>query len=75
MHAVLEPEVGRLHVERRDAWQDLMSMTPRLRGMMLAPSFLCGIVNWEGKFTAYDNKALRDVCARDRAGIPSIKEE
>jgi hypothetical protein len=37
--------------------------------------FVCGIVDWEGKFTAYGNKASRDVHARDGAGIPSIKEE
>jgi hypothetical protein len=37
--------------------------------------FVCGIINWEGKFTAYGNKASRDVSARDGAGIPSIKEE
>ncbi len=38
MRAVLGPEVGQLHVERRDAWQDLVRMTPRSRGMILAPS-------------------------------------
>ncbi len=72
MHAVLGPEVGQLHVKLRDAWQDLMSMTPRSRGMMLA---VCGIVNWEGKLTAYSNEASRDVHAQDGVGIPSIKEE
>jgi hypothetical protein len=37
--------------------------------------FVHGIVNWEGKFTAYGNKASRVVCAQDGVGIPSIKEE
>jgi hypothetical protein len=37
--------------------------------------FVCGIVDWEDKFTAYGNKALRDVHSQDGAGIPSIEEE
>jgi hypothetical protein len=37
--------------------------------------FVCGIVNLEGEFTAFGNKALRDVRAQDGAGIPSIEEE
>jgi hypothetical protein len=75
MHAVLGPEVGKLHVEGRDTWQDLVSMTPRSRGMMLAPSVCLWNSQLGSKFMAYGNKALRDVRAQDGAGIPSMKEE
>jgi hypothetical protein len=38
MRAVIGPKVGGLYIERRDVWQDLVSMTPRLRGIMLDPN-------------------------------------
>jgi hypothetical protein len=50
-------------------------MIPQLQARMQVPNVSCQEIDWEGKFAPNNHKAAEDVCAQNRAQIPSVEEK